>query len=87
MSILCLCVSLFPLSLLVCLQMLLGLDTTDPAFELPASWLWDMIDEFIYQVRKGGLLASLSACAAAALWFRLQPGPAQELIPCMLFCL
>ena len=30
-------------------NMLLGLDTSDPAFELPATWLWDMIDEFIYQ--------------------------------------
>lgn len=28
---------------------LLGLDSTDPEFELPISWLWDILDEFIYQ--------------------------------------
>src|SRR4051812_45152491 len=28
---------------------LLAMDTAHPAFELPLSWLWDILDEFIYQ--------------------------------------
>jgi translation initiation factor 3 subunit L len=30
-------------------NLLLSLDTAQPAFELPTSWLWDIVDEFIYQ--------------------------------------
>jgi translation initiation factor 3 subunit L len=30
-------------------NLFLGLDTAAPAWELPTSWLWDIIDEFIYQ--------------------------------------
>ncbi len=30
-------------------NLLLALDSNNPAFELPTSWLWDLIDEFIYQ--------------------------------------
>jgi hypothetical protein len=30
-------------------NLLLGLNSTDPEFELPISWLWDILDEFIYQ--------------------------------------
>lgn len=30
-------------------NLLLGLDSADAAFELPTAWLWDCLDEFIYQ--------------------------------------
>lgn len=30
-------------------NLLLGLNSSDAEFELPTSWLWDIIDEFIYQ--------------------------------------
>jgi len=30
-------------------NLVLGLDSAEPAFELPSTWLWDIVDEFIYQ--------------------------------------
>jgi translation initiation factor 3 subunit L len=30
-------------------NLILSLDSNTPTFELPISWLWDLIDEFIYQ--------------------------------------
>lgn len=31
-------------------NLLLSLSSSEPEFELPVSWLWDILDEFIYQV-------------------------------------
>jgi len=30
-------------------NLVLGLDSAEPAFELPSTWMWDIVDEFIYQ--------------------------------------
>lgn len=48
-------------------NIILGLDSTDPELEIPSVWLWDIINDFIYQFRSfhqfrndvGGLKAAL----------------------------
>ena len=64
------------------------LDRVLPALQLPNGWLWDMIDEFIYQASTcflcllGLLLASLLLTMTHCLWCASQglgPGWAQLL--------